>query len=49
MHDAATFSTKICLYFLEKLNHPGVVQLVERLIWDQEAVSSSLATWTKIE
>ena len=26
--------------------YPGVAQLAERLIWDQEAASSSLATWT---
>ena len=27
--------------------HPGVAQLVARLLWEQDAASSSLATWTK--
>ena len=26
---------------------PGVAQLVARLLWEQDAASSSLATWTK--
>ena len=28
-------------------NYPGVAQLVARLLWEQDAASSSLATWTK--
>ena len=33
----------------EKQNndYPGVAQLVARLLWEQDAASSSLATWTK--
>ena len=27
--------------------YPGVAQLVARLLWEQDAASSSLATWTK--
>ena len=27
--------------------NPGVAQLVARLLWEQDAASSSLATWTK--
>ena len=30
------------------LRYPGVAQLVGRLVWDQDAASSSLATRTKI-
>ena len=26
--------------------YPGVAQLVARLLWEQDAASSSLATWT---
>ena len=29
------------------VNDPGVAQLVARLLWEQDAASSSLATWTK--
>ena len=28
------------------VNDPGVAQLVARLLWEQDAASSSLATWT---
>ena len=27
--------------------YPGVAQLVARLLWEQDAASSSLATWTR--
>ena len=30
-----------------KAHYPGVAQLVGRLVWDQDAASSSLATRTK--
>ena len=32
-----------------EMEYPGVVQLIERLVWDQEAASLSLATRTKGE
>lgn len=30
------------------ISYPGVAQLVGRLVWDQDAASSSLATRTRI-
>ena len=33
-----------CLMVYNTLAHPGVAQLVGRLVWDQDAASSSLAT-----
>ena len=30
-------------------HYPGVAQLVGRLVWDQDAASSSLATRTKLQ
>ena len=29
--------------------YPGIAQVVEREIWDFEAASASLATWTKFD
>ncbi len=37
----------VCI-ILEIQIYPGVAQLVGRLVWDQDAASSSLATRTKI-
>ena len=31
----------------QKSEYPGVVQLIERVVWDHEAASLSLATRTK--
>ena len=33
---------------MEKTEYPGVVQLIERVVWDHEAESLSLSTRTKI-
>ena len=33
--------------WLLKSTYPGVAQLVARLLWEQDAASSSLATWTR--
>ena len=33
---------------MEKTAYPGVVQLIERVVWDHEAESLSLSTRTKI-
>ena len=33
---------------MEKSKYPGVVQLIERVVWDHEAESLSLSTRTKI-
>lgn len=33
---------------MAEIEYPGVVQLIERVVWDHEAASLSLATRTKI-
>ena len=33
---------------MAKIEYPGVVQLIERAVWDREAESLSLSTRTKI-
>ena len=33
---------------MAKIEYPGVVQLIERVVWDHEAESLSLSTRTKI-
>lgn len=33
---------------MAEIKYPGVVQLIERVVWDHEAASLSLATRTKM-
>ena len=50
LHFTKTLCIILCSfpYSLDIKNiHPGVAQLVARLLWEQDAASSSLATWTK--
>ena len=47
--DSNAMNTKSLLFLslhgiMQKTKYPGVAQLVARLLWEQEAASSSLAT-----
>ena len=39
-------STIITIRAIKTLEHPGLAQLVERVVWDHEAAGSSPVTWT---
>ena len=41
------FFTNSRVLFKKANMYPGVAELVARLLWEQDAASSSLATWTK--
>ncbi len=46
--DIKIFIFTACRGIMEKTEYPGVVQLIERVVWDHEAESLSLSTRTKI-
>ena len=46
--DRKIFIFTACRGIMEKTEYPGVVQLIERVVWDHEAESLSLSTRTKI-
>ena len=45
--DRKNFIFIACRGIMAEIEYPGVVQLIERVVWDHEAASLSLATRTK--
>ena len=45
--DRKIFDFPPCRGIMAEIEYPGVVQLIERVVWDHEAASLSLATRTK--
>ncbi len=46
--DRKNFIFIACRGIMAEIEYPGVVQLIERVVWDHEAASLSLATRTKM-
>ena len=45
--DRKIFDFPLCRGIMAEIEYPGVVQLIERVVWDHEAESLSLSTRTK--